>query len=78
MGRFITSTIVITGFALPLILAHSEIIHPAACVMSIIGGGYVRFLYDTKIGHSLVSFPSLVYGTILAYSAAFRDDSGDF
>ena len=38
LGRFITSTIVVTGFALPLVLAHSEIIKPAACGMSIVGG----------------------------------------
>ena len=44
LGRFITSLIVISGFALPLILSHSEIIHPAACIMSIVGGGYVHNL----------------------------------
>lgn len=38
LGRFITSTIVVTGFALPLVLAHSEIIKPGACGMSIVGG----------------------------------------
>ncbi|PAV23253.1 vacuolar sorting 55 [Pyrrhoderma noxium] len=59
LGRFITAMIVVTGFALPLILAHSEVIQPAACVMSIIGG-------------------SLVYGTILAYTATFRQESDDF
>lgn len=41
VGRFITAFIVITGFALPLILAHSEIIKPGASFMSLIGGGYV-------------------------------------
>lgn len=40
-GRFLTSMTVVTGFAFPVILAHSEIIRPAACIMSIIGGGYV-------------------------------------
>lgn len=59
LGRFLTSIVVVTGFALPLVLAHSEIIRPAACAMSIIGG-------------------SLVYGTILAYSAAFKQDESDF
>jgi len=59
LGRFITSTIVVTGFALPLVLAHSEIIRPAACGMSIVGG-------------------SLVYGTIQAYTAAFRQEESDF
>ncbi|EKM55574.1 uncharacterized protein PHACADRAFT_256286 [Phanerochaete carnosa HHB-10118-sp] len=59
LGRFLTSFVVVTGFALPLVLAHSEIIRPGACAMSIIGG-------------------SLVYGTILAYSAAFRQEESDF
>ncbi|THH33842.1 hypothetical protein EUX98_g251 [Antrodiella citrinella] len=59
LGRFITSTIVVTGFALPLVLAHSEIIKPAACAMSIVGG-------------------ALVYGTILAYTAAFREEDSDY
>ncbi|KAG1831741.1 vacuolar protein sorting 55 superfamily protein [Suillus fuscotomentosus] len=55
LGRFLTSIIVVTGFALPVVLTHSEVLKPGACAMSIIGGG-------------------LVYGTILAYSAAFRQD----
>ncbi|KAF8212192.1 vacuolar protein sorting 55 [Mycena galopus ATCC 62051] len=56
LGRFITAMIVTSGFALPVVLAHAQVIHYAACVMSIIGGG-------------------LVYGTILAYSAAFQEES---
>ncbi|KIJ69382.1 hypothetical protein HYDPIDRAFT_179214 [Hydnomerulius pinastri MD-312] len=59
LGRFITSTVVVTGFALPVVLTHSEVIRPGACVMSIIGGG-------------------LVYGTILAYSAAFKQEDSDY
>jgi hypothetical protein len=58
-GRFLTSTIVVTGFAFPIVLTHSEIIRPGACVMSIVGG-------------------ALVYGTILAYSAAFKQGSDDY
>ncbi|TFK29958.1 vacuolar protein sorting 55 superfamily protein [Coprinopsis marcescibilis] len=58
-GRFITALIVVTGFALPIILTHSEIIDPRACAMSIAGGG-------------------LVYGTILAYSAAFKQEDSDY
>jgi hypothetical protein len=58
-GRFITSIIVVTGFAFPLILAHADVIKREACVMSVIGGG-------------------LVYGTILAYSAVFKQDTSDF
>jgi len=59
LGRFITSIVVVTGFALPIVLAHSEIIRPGACVMSIIGG-------------------ALVYGTIVAYSAAFSQEDSEF
>jgi hypothetical protein len=59
LGRFITAFIVVTGFSLPLVLAHSEIIKSGASVMSLIGGG-------------------LVYGTILAYTAAFRQDDSEF
>jgi len=59
LGRFITSIVVVSGFALPIILAHSEVIDPKACVMSIIGGG-------------------LVYGTILAYSAAFSQEDSEY
>jgi VPS55-like protein len=39
IGRFITSIFVITGFALPIVLAHSDIIDSKACAMSIAGGG---------------------------------------
>ncbi|KAF8636649.1 hypothetical protein AX17_003456 [Amanita inopinata Kibby_2008] len=59
VGRFITAMIVVTGFALPIVLAHSEIINSKACVMSIIGGG-------------------LVYGTILAYTAAFTQEESEY
>ncbi|KZT58995.1 vacuolar protein sorting 55 [Calocera cornea HHB12733] len=59
LGNFMTACIVVTGFALPLVLAHSGVIHPMACVMSIVGGG-------------------LVYGTILSYTAVFRQDADEF
>ncbi|PPQ83332.1 hypothetical protein CVT25_003971 [Psilocybe cyanescens] len=59
LGRFITAMFVVTGFALPIVLAHSNVIDPKACAMSITGGG-------------------LVYATILAYSAAFRQDDSDY
>lgn len=44
LGRFITSIVVVTGFALPLVLAHSNVIHVGACAMSIIGGGCVTWV----------------------------------
>ena len=48
LGRFITAIIVVTGFALPLVLSHSEVIKPAACAMSIIGGAYVLEPYTSQ------------------------------
>jgi len=42
LGRFITAMVVVTGFALPIVLAHSEIINTKACVMAISGGGCVK------------------------------------
>ncbi|GJJ12128.1 hypothetical protein Clacol_006369 [Clathrus columnatus] len=41
LGRFLTSFIVVTGFSLPLVLAHAEVIHRGACIMSTIGGALV-------------------------------------
>ena len=38
---------VVTGFALPIVLAHSNVIDPKACVMSITGGGWVTFKAPT-------------------------------
>ncbi|KAG7092478.1 hypothetical protein E1B28_008830 [Marasmius oreades] len=55
IGRFLTSVIVVSGFAFPVVLAHSGVIDKTACAMSIVGGG-------------------LVYGTIIAYSAAFKQE----
>lgn len=37
-GRFMTGCLVVTGIALPIVLAHSNIIVPAAMYMSIAGG----------------------------------------
>jgi hypothetical protein len=59
LGRFITAMFVVTGFALPIVLAHSNVINAKACAMSIAGGG-------------------LVYTTILAYSAAFKQEESDY
>jgi len=73
LGRFITAIIVVTGFAFPIVLAHSEIIRVGACVMSIVGGGYVvSFVRQSLL---LKRRPRLVYGTILAYTAAFKQES---
>ncbi|KAJ1985001.1 Vacuolar protein sorting-associated protein 55 [Dimargaris cristalligena] len=38
IGRFITSMFIVSGFGLPLVLAHAEVITHAAMVMSISGG----------------------------------------
>lgn len=51
LGRFITSVVVVTGFALPIVLAHSEIITPTASIMSIAGGGLV---YGTIMAYTRV------------------------
>ncbi|KAK1922196.1 vacuolar protein sorting 55 [Papiliotrema laurentii] len=40
-GRFLTGMLVTTGLSLPLLLAHAALIQPAACWMSIAGGGLV-------------------------------------
>ncbi|KAJ1729521.1 Vacuolar protein sorting-associated protein 55 [Coemansia biformis] len=53
-GRFLTAVLVVSGFGLPVVLAHAGIIAPTAMAMSIVGG-------------------ILVYGTIIAYSALFRE-----
>lgn len=40
-GHFLTGSLVVTGFAMPLIFQHAQIIEPAACWMSIAGGSLV-------------------------------------
>lgn len=56
LGRFITSMFVVTGFALPIVLAHSDVITTGACVMSIIGGGYVSICYTAPpVQHKLTT-----------------------
>lgn len=61
-GRFLTAIFVVTGFALPIVLAHSDVINSKACVMSIAGGGCV-----------LVSF--ILFG--LCCGATHRNDDND-
>ena len=77
LGRFITATVVVTGFALPLVLAHSEVITKGACVMSIAGGGYAHI---ESCSHLFLTFYiySLVYGTIMAYSQTFKEGDSDY
>ncbi|KAK5662768.1 hypothetical protein OQA88_6175 [Cercophora sp. LCS_1] len=50
LGRFCTGFLVVMGFALPIILAHSSIITIPAMVMSIIGG---LLIYGTIISFSM-------------------------
>lgn len=78
LGRFITAIIVVTGLALPLVLAHSEVIRPGACAMSIVGGSCVNthLLRCSCISNHRT--PRLVYGTILAYSAAFKQEESEY
>ncbi|MBW0573979.1 hypothetical protein O181_113694 [Austropuccinia psidii MF-1] len=46
---FFTSFLLMTGVALPLVLAHSDIITTSACYMSMAGGGLV---YGTIVVYS--------------------------
>ena len=46
-GYFLTSLFVVTGVALPLVLAHSGILHQTAAYMAIGGGGLVYFTIIT-------------------------------
>ncbi|GAC93504.1 vacuolar protein [Pseudozyma hubeiensis SY62] len=48
-GNFMTGLMIVSGFALPLSLAHSGVIAPTACWMSIAGGGLV---YGTILTYS--------------------------
>ncbi|KAN0061737.1 Vacuolar protein sorting-associated protein 55 [Thecaphora frezii] len=48
-GNFVTGMMIVSGFALPLALAHSGIIAPMACIMSIAGGALV---YGTILTYS--------------------------
>ncbi|KAG9091862.1 Vacuolar protein sorting-associated protein 55 [Ceratobasidium sp. 392] len=50
-GRFLTSGIVVSAFALPLVLAHAEVIKPTASAMAIVGGGLV---YGTILAYTAV------------------------
>ena len=78
LGRFITASVVVTGFALPLVLAHSEVIAKGACAMSIAGGACVIW-FCLQVNASLMSIGyRLVYGTIMAYSQTFKEESSDF
>ena len=65
LGRFITAMIVVTGFSLPLVLAHSEIIKPGASFMSIIGGGYVQ---EDKLRGAVLTASRLPQAGIRDYS----------
>ncbi|KAJ2778894.1 Vacuolar protein sorting-associated protein 55 [Coemansia javaensis] len=48
-GRFLTAVLVVSGFGLPVVLAHAEIITSTAMTMSIVGGVLV---YGTIIAYS--------------------------
>ncbi|KAL0074083.1 vacuolar protein sorting 55, partial [Phycomyces blakesleeanus] len=48
-GRFITGILIVTGFCLPFVLAHAEVITVPAMIMSIIGGVLV---YGTIIAYT--------------------------
>ncbi|CDZ96918.1 Leptin receptor gene-related protein [Phaffia rhodozyma] len=54
-GHFLTSMIVVSAFSLPLIMAHTGLIAPAACWMSMTGGALV---YGTILVFSGVFAPT--------------------
>lgn len=49
-GRFLTGFLVVTGMALPALLAHSGIIQIPAMIMSIIGG---LLVYGTVVSFGM-------------------------
>lgn len=49
IGLGVVANVQVTGLALPVLLAHSALIEPAACYMSIAGGGLV---YGTILVYS--------------------------
>ncbi|KAK2608407.1 Vacuolar protein sorting-associated protein 55 [Conoideocrella luteorostrata] len=50
LGRFLTGFLVVMGMALPVVLAHSDLIRVEAMVMSILGG---LLIYGTIISFSM-------------------------
>lgn len=60
-GHFLTAIIVVSAFSLPLILAHTGLIAPAACWMSMAGGGLVYGTILTFSGVFVSPYPHLAY-----------------
>ncbi|PHH74469.1 hypothetical protein CDD82_4915 [Ophiocordyceps australis] len=50
LGRFLTGFFVVMGIALPIVLAHSDLIRVEAMIMSIIGG---LLIYGTVISFGM-------------------------
>ncbi|KAF4511231.1 hypothetical protein G6O67_003048 [Ophiocordyceps sinensis] len=50
LGRFLTGFFVVMGIALPVVLAHSDLIRVEAMIMSIVGG---LLIYGTIISFSM-------------------------
>ncbi|KOS21352.1 Vacuolar protein sorting-associated protein 55 [Escovopsis weberi] len=50
LGRFFTAFFVVMGMALPVVLAHSDLIRPEAMIMSIVGG---LLIYGTIISFGM-------------------------
>ncbi|CAO1624063.1 unnamed protein product [Jaminaea pallidilutea] len=48
-GNWMTSVMVVSGFALPVSLAHAGVIHSMAAIMAMVGGGLV---YGTMLTYS--------------------------
>jgi len=50
LGRFFTGFLVVMGIALPIVLAHSDLIRVEAMVMSVVGG---LLIYGTIVSFSM-------------------------
>ncbi|OAQ65078.1 vacuolar protein sorting 55 superfamily [Pochonia chlamydosporia 170] len=50
LGRFFTGFLVVMGMALPIVLAHSDLIRIEAMIMSVVGG---LLIYGTIISFSM-------------------------
>ncbi|KAI9598433.1 vacuolar protein sorting 55 [Syncephalis fuscata] len=48
-GYFLTSALVVSGLAMPMVLAHAGVIHTAAMIQSVVGG---LLVYGTIVAYN--------------------------
>lgn len=72
-GHFLTSCFLVSGVALPYVLAHAEVIHPAAGWMSALGGlvGYATGQSRTLFRVARTRVLTLRAWTVITYSHFF-------